>query len=252
MKNTEKTYTPVTDYGLYSLADLKSRLMAEFEREFDETAAKHSGERMFLSFVTMKFSSLVRQADMGADVSLQLERGMASAGVLEHWARMPSWGQEETASLLSGLDPVATKDSSERIRSVASVNQVARKFVDTLAILVRGGYYKLRPDEVIDWADQFHIEPPAALREAIARMWKRPHENDQNQGGEKRIRGDREQTLLRVIAGLWSLSTLPPEPTTAADKVSALFDGWGWEKPTKATIAEKVLSPAVKLDRVRK
>lgn len=62
-----------------------------------------------------------------------------------------------------------------------------------------------------------------------------------------RIRTDREETLLRVVAGLWALSDLPPEQHTTADKLSALFDEWGWDKPVKGTIADRVLKPAANL-----
>ena len=64
-----------------------------------------------------------------------------------------------------------------------------------------------------------------------------------------RIRADREEVLLRTIAGLWELSNLPREPNTTADKLSALFDGWNWEKPSKKTLADTVLSVASKLPR---
>jgi hypothetical protein len=68
----------------------------------------------------------------------------------------------------------------------------------------------------------------------------------------QKLRSDRETTLLRVIAGLWEFSSLPPEPNIAADKLSALFDGWGWEKPTAGTIADTVLADAKKLPRLTK
>jgi len=58
------------------------------------------------------------------------------------------------------------------------------------------------------------------------------------------IRPQREQNLLRVIAGLWALSDLPDAHNTTADKLSALFDTWGWEGPAKSTIADTILRPA--------
>lgn len=67
----------------------------------------------------------------------------------------------------------------------------------------------------------------------------------------EKLRSDREENLLRVAAGLWELSSLPSEASTVADKLSALFDGWGWEKPSKKTIADTVLARAAKLPRIR-
>lgn len=63
----------------------------------------------------------------------------------------------------------------------------------------------------------------------------------------RKIRSDREETLLRVIAGLWALSGLPSQPHKTADKLSALFDGWRWDKPAKSTIADTILKEAANL-----
>lgn len=63
----------------------------------------------------------------------------------------------------------------------------------------------------------------------------------------RKIRSDREENLLRVIAGLWALSGLPSEHNTTADKLSALFDGWGWDKPAKSSIADTILKQAANL-----
>lgn len=65
-----------------------------------------------------------------------------------------------------------------------------------------------------------------------------------------KIRSDREQNLLRVIAGLWELSELPKAHNVTADKLSALFDGWGWDKPAAGTMADTILLEAAKLPRV--
>ncbi|MDI1254122.1 hypothetical protein [Thermomonas sp.] len=62
-----------------------------------------------------------------------------------------------------------------------------------------------------------------------------------------RIRADREENLLRVIAGLWALSGLPAEHNTTADKLSALFDSWGWDRPAKSSMADTILRHAAKL-----
>lgn len=63
----------------------------------------------------------------------------------------------------------------------------------------------------------------------------------------KPIRSDREQSLLRVVAALWKLSSLPLAPHTAADRVSAIIDGWGWDGPKKGTIADRILKEAAAL-----
>lgn len=65
--------------------------------------------------------------------------------------------------------------------------------------------------------------------------------------GTPKLRSDREQNLLRVIAGLWALSGLPLEHNVTADKLSALFDGWKWDKPAKQTIADSILKEAANL-----
>ena len=64
---------------------------------------------------------------------------------------------------------------------------------------------------------------------------------------ESRLRPQREQNLLRVIAGLWALSDLPKAHNVTADKLSALFDSWGWDGPGKSTIADTILKPAASL-----
>lgn len=69
----------------------------------------------------------------------------------------------------------------------------------------------------------------------------------QTEAQPRKIRSDREENLLRVIAGLWALSGLPSEHNTTADKLSALFDGWGWDKPAKSSIADTILKQAANL-----
>jgi len=66
-----------------------------------------------------------------------------------------------------------------------------------------------------------------------------------------KLRSDREENLLRVIAGLWALSGLPAEHNTTADKVSALFDSWQWDKPAKSSIADTILKQAASLPGAR-
>lgn len=66
-----------------------------------------------------------------------------------------------------------------------------------------------------------------------------------------KIRSDREENLLRVIAGLWALSGLPAEHNTTADKLSGLFDTWGWDKPKKSSIADDTLKQAANLPGAR-
>lgn len=66
-----------------------------------------------------------------------------------------------------------------------------------------------------------------------------------------KLRSDREQNLLRVIAAMWALSDLPKEHNTAADKLSALMDGWKWDKPAASTIADTILKEAANLPGAR-
>lgn len=70
-------------------------------------------------------------------------------------------------------------------------------------------------------------------------------------GKPARLRSDREENLLRVIAGLWALSGLPAEHNTTADKVSGLFDSWGWDKPAKSSMADTILKQAANLPGAR-
>lgn len=74
-----------------------------------------------------------------------------------------------------------------------------------------------------------------------------PHVPAQSSTTQARFRSDREEALLRVIAGLWALSSLPRQHNSTADKLSALFAGWGWDKPAKSTIADNILKPAASL-----
>jgi hypothetical protein len=67
-----------------------------------------------------------------------------------------------------------------------------------------------------------------------------------------KLRTDREKNYLRVIAGIWELSPLPKVPNAAADKLSALFDTWGWDGPGKSTIADSILKQAASLPRAKK
>jgi len=71
--------------------------------------------------------------------------------------------------------------------------------------------------------------------------------NESRDTPAQRLRSDREQNLLRVIAGLWALSDLPSQHNTTADKLSALFDSWKWDKPAKQTIADTILKEAANL-----
>lgn len=98
---------------------------------------------------------------------------------------------------------------------------------------------------------------PEHLLKFVAVASRGPQSNDLSpQASEPvkpaRLRADREENLLRVIAGLWQFSNLPPQPNTAADRLSALFDGWGWEKPTKGAMADLILTPASKINRIQK
>lgn len=67
----------------------------------------------------------------------------------------------------------------------------------------------------------------------------------------KKLRSDREESLLRVIAGLWSLSKLPPEHNKTAGVISKLFEAWAWDGPKAGTIADKILNEAANLPGAR-
>lgn len=78
-----------------------------------------------------------------------------------------------------------------------------------------------------------------------------PNASTQVEGAAKqpKLRSDREQNLLRVIAALWEFSGLPKEQNTAADKLSGLMQGWGWEQPAAGTMADTILKAAANLPR---
>lgn len=68
---------------------------------------------------------------------------------------------------------------------------------------------------------------------------------------QPKLRSDREQNLLRVIAALWAMSDLPKEHNTTADKLSGLMDVWGWDKPASSTMADTILKEAMNLPGAR-
>lgn len=114
---------------------------------------------------------------------------------------------------------------------------------------VDNSLYAKRPKNLFDVA-VFDRAEVASMKAALAKS-RAAGLAVKADGGEKckadRIRADREETLLRVVAGLWALSGLPTEQHTTADKLSALFDDWGWDKPVKGTIADRVLKIAANL-----
>jgi len=66
--------------------------------------------------------------------------------------------------------------------------------------------------------------------------------------GIEKLRSDREQNVMRVIAGMWALSkNLPDTPNGVAEKLVALFEVWRWESPAKKTMADTILNRAFRL-----
>lgn len=256
MKTEGGTYTSSMDYERYTLAELKQRLVAEFEREFDETAKKHPNDRIFLSFVATGFGMVVRRASKRAEVTDVLAASGASNDVFRHWARMPNWTQFETAALLAGFDPALLHGREGDIETIAGTNPGARCLTNVLEIMRRGSSHHIAPMQVVSWAERFEVVVPEQLKKAVLDFWgdleRTDAEAERSQG--TKLRADREETLLRVIAGLWEVSGLPKKPTTAADRLEALFTGtgdggWGWEKPSKKTMADAVFALAARLPR---
>ncbi|UZW62358.1 hypothetical protein [Lysobacter enzymogenes] len=69
-----------------------------------------------------------------------------------------------------------------------------------------------------------------------------------DQSGSRKIRQDREQSLLRVIAVLWHMTpALPTEPYSAAQKILSHIEQWGWDGPGQETIARNILKQAADL-----
>jgi hypothetical protein len=103
--------------------------------------------------------------------------------------------------------------------------------------------------------DYFKVEYSADYQPTLDDLWFRAADIDAmlaepvavKQRGQPKLRSDREENLLKVIAGMWALSSLPREHNTAADKLSALFQSWGWEKPAKGTMADTILKDAANL-----
>ncbi|MGX5731946.1 hypothetical protein ACWKWK_15620 [Pseudoxanthomonas beigongshangi] len=256
MNTEDSAYTSSADYGRYTLAELKRRLVSEFEREFDETAKQYPDNRVFLSFVATGFGMVVRRAGKKADATDVLANSRASSDVLRHWARMPNWTQFETAALLAGLDPSLLSGKESDIVAIAETSSDARKIANVLEIMKRGSSHYVTPLQVVSWAERFDVVVPEQLKKAVIDFWgeseRADAEVERSQG--TKLRADREETLLRVVAGLWEISGLPKKPTTAADRLEALFTGtgdggWGWEKPSKKTMADTVFSLAAKLPR---
>jgi hypothetical protein len=256
MARKSAQFTSIEEYDKYSLSDLKELLTEEFRRDFDLTVEKYPDERMFLSFALLGLVSRVRGVSKRAEIAAGLEQCLATDQTYRHWARMPTWEHREMAALFAGLDPSSVSFKDEDIASAASGSELARKYHEVLSIMKRGGHYKVSPEEAVRWAQQFRVVVPPQLEADVALMWsvaESASESGTTQG-DRKIRGDREETLLRVVAGMWELSSLPKQPNVAADRLEALFTGtgdggWGWEKPSKKTIADTVLSVAIKLPR---
>jgi hypothetical protein len=115
--------------------------------------------------------------------------------------------------------------------------------------------YESRPTDLME-STIFRRDDVIRLRNRVSGRGVQMAETDDTKPAPKpkRIRSDREDNLLRVIAGLWALSGLPPEHHVTADKLEALFQSWDWEKPAKSAIAETMLRDAANLPgaRVRK
>lgn len=252
--------TSLSDLQKMDTQAMRQRLLEDYAKDVDDFIAKHPDpkDRFLVSFVFLAHQATMRRADFSAEVSKALENAQAGASDFHHWAKMESWSFEETSALFAGLDPRKIAHVVGRIADASGESEIARRFAESEHLLARAGspssvtknvYW--RPVQAMTWADQFEVLVPQALRDAVRRMWSESAPAQEHLPAPK-MRSDRETTLLRVIAGIWKLSSLPEEPTPAADKISGLFDLWGWEKPTKATIAETVLAPAAQLDRIRK
>lgn len=172
---------------------------------------------------------------------------------------------DQATLLLGGESP----DGELNGKCYSELPERIRMWVDALNNAIRGGglrvenvlvtrrnaQERIKPkdlgrNEYVDWDTEL---PVAELKKwCEANGHQHPWSSGQQPGGsalQRTIRSDREETLLRVIAALRELAELPKEHSPAADKISALMECWGWEKPTKDTIAETVLNAAASIPR---
>ncbi|MFQ6310518.1 hypothetical protein [Lysobacter capsici] len=237
--------------------ELRSLLLSELSSEIDRLVLSQPRSERYIpaTFLSLSYLSMLRSAHKKAGVMITLDDAAASDADFSHWARMPSWSGDEMAALLTGLDPRKAGENLKSLGDLAGESEKSKRFSDIRSILQRSDASSfIRPEsywhplEAIKWAQQFEIDVPAPLHAAVNRMW-----TDSNSSpasiAQKPLRSDREETLLKVVQGLWHLAKLPQEPNTTADRLSRLFDQWEWTKPAKGTIADTVLTPASRLEK---
>lgn len=146
-----------------------------------------------------------------------------------------------------------------------------REWVDVLNNAIRGGVLKAKKvyvtraqtkeqigheelgrSEYADWETELTVSELKKWCDANGHKhpWITGPQGEDATSKPPKLRSDREESLLRVIAALWEFSGLPIEHYAAADKLSAAMGSWGWEKPLEETIA-KVLLEAKNLPRIR-
>jgi len=233
------------------------------------------------------YSAATRRADEAAaaraeraERELFFNQPSASADY-EHWAKLSYWTLNEGVALWFGRDP--NRVTWPLLKPFTEVSSFARQFRKALDIAERAAATDQiansnLPGFFIAWANRIGPQFPEELTALVAAKgpiadWRAAYEQeklahaetraradelarsaptkaDETQGKPLKIRADREQSLLRVIAGLWALSELPKEHNTAADKISGLLVSWGWDKPAVGTIADTILAEAAKLPRL--
>lgn len=186
----------------------------------------------------------------------------------KYW-RYTSLRLDEAAFLLGEENP----EGEHLGKRYPELPEHIRKWVDVLNNAIRGGVLKAKRVYVTRGETKEHIGHEELGRSEYAdwdteltvselKKWcdtnghKHPWDTRQQLGGNalskpSKLRSDREESLLRVIAALWEFSELPSEHYVAADKLSAAMGSWGWEKPLEDTIAN-VLLEATNLPRIRK
>ncbi|WP_152669952.1 hypothetical protein [Lysobacter capsici] len=238
--------------------ELRSLLLSKVSSEIDRLVLSQPRSERYLpaTFLSLSYSSILNREHKKIGVMISLDEAAASDADFAHWARMPSWSGDEMAALLTGLDPRKAGEKLKSLGDLADESEKSKRFSDIRSILQRSDASSfIRPEsywhplDAIKWAQQFEVDVPGPLHAAVNRMW-----TDSNSSSvpiaQKPLRSDREETLLRVIQGLWHLApNLPPEPNTTADRLSNLFSLWGVEKPAKGTIADTVLTPASRLEK---
>lgn len=151
-------------------------------------------------------------ADQAAEIDQREFFKPHQSAVIEYWSKLPAWEKREALLLIFGRDPRRIDDDrieklrfSPFARRVREVREILERSVahETL----RTQWHRLRPMEVISWADGLNLDFPADLKAAVIKYQSPPQsvtaaneasKSKGNKGAEKR----QENNLLKLLAVL--------------------------------------------------